>query len=61
MEEEYECNRKQICAFCGENKNVMLEFTKGYVKCKECQKTDRLKKRGYPIQKKQARMWYGNS
>lgn len=58
--EEHECNRKQVCTSCGENKNVMVDYANGYLKCKECQRIDRLKKRGYPIQKKQARTWYGN-
>ena len=58
--EEHECNRKQVCVVCGEDKNVMLYFAKDYLTCKECQRLARLKKRGYPVLKKQQRMWYNN-
>lgn len=58
--EEHECNRTQKCITCGETKNVMLYFARNYKACKACQKLERLKKRGYPVQKKACRTWYPN-
>ena len=55
---EYPCNRVKTCSICGETKNQMLYFARNYKFGKLCQRDQRIKKRGYPIQKKQQRVWY---